>query len=695
MVDFDYINITEDIDLEAIRDYIANLSNFETRATGYVGCEKAADYIFQKFNEFGLSDIHFEYYNVTVPVDLGANITVLIPENHFFRAYPLFPNDVQSCSIPPGGITGKLVYGGIGTLSALNYKEINGSIVLMEFNSGRNWINAAMLGAKAVIFLPPAENFDRSQGLAKSTEMPLYLPRLLVSKEDSRYLYNLTQQGEVIVNVQSQMAYEIREAKNVVGFIRGKSRPEEIIVISAHYDSWSVIPSLAPGADDAIGIATLIDLARLFSLRTPSRTIMFVAFSGHWQSLAGAREFVSSHFTDPNIKIMFNLDLSGDVSSLCALFTGYFYMNDKPVERFGWVSDKMFREYLPSINAQLNQTLNVRNLLGPEWIEEVYLSRDFKVTYDSEPYTLAGGLGVTFASTGTIFPYRLTPSDTIDKINFQNLWSQLNFIYCVLYSFANDSEPIQPSVQLVKYSTTFGGFSTLEGRIVEFDYRTGWYSPVPGSIAKVNMRISREYFQEVSNYFIVKVDENGTFILQGVTPSIVIGANPTEITFSIDAYLINQTTGSIEYATDFGQYGAKTFQIHNIMIDRAYRIVTIPMFRCGTIVFYNVVNPATMRQVPMEVTINDFLSHTQSIAWGYKMSERQTELMAFVPPNTPVEILLSEVILGVPVAIPTAIFINSSFEHPEGAGFHAGGPKQASKVFIEEIKTRKSPEKSF
>ena len=62
---------------------------------------------------------------------------------------------------------------------------------------------------------------------------------------------------------------------NLFAEIRGLSKPEELFVVGAHYDS--VLGS--PGANDnATGVAGILEIARLLSDRTPVRTIRFVAF---------------------------------------------------------------------------------------------------------------------------------------------------------------------------------------------------------------------------------------------------------------------------------------------------------------------------------------------------------------------------------------------------------------------------------
>lgn len=75
----------------------------------------------------------------------------------------------------------------------------------------------------------------------------------------------------------SEQAYEVQgnSARNLEVEIPGADRPDEIIVVGAHYDS--VIGS--PGANDnGSGVAAVLEIARLFREKTPSRTVRFAAF---------------------------------------------------------------------------------------------------------------------------------------------------------------------------------------------------------------------------------------------------------------------------------------------------------------------------------------------------------------------------------------------------------------------------------
>ncbi len=105
---------------------------------------------------------------------------------------------------------------------------------------------------------------------------------------------------------------------NVVAFINGTEPGAGTIVIGAHYDSIAQDPedseALAPGANDnGSGVAALLELARVLSLRPHRSSIMFVAFSAEEVNRRGSQAFVQSYLLerDIDINVMLNLDIIG------------------------------------------------------------------------------------------------------------------------------------------------------------------------------------------------------------------------------------------------------------------------------------------------------------------------------------------------------------------------------------------------
>lgn len=86
------------------------------------------------------------------------------------------------------------------------------------------------------------------------------------------------------------------EGVNIIGMVRGRTSPEQYIVITAHYDHLGVRDGeIYNGADDnASGTAALLQLARFFVAHAPERSIIFAALDAEEGGLSGARAFIAA-----------------------------------------------------------------------------------------------------------------------------------------------------------------------------------------------------------------------------------------------------------------------------------------------------------------------------------------------------------------------------------------------------------------
>jgi Zn-dependent M28 family amino/carboxypeptidase len=111
-----------------------------------------------------------------------------------------------------------------------------------------------------------------------------------------------------------------RQLANVVGVLPGKSRKDEYVIFSAHYDHLGIGKpingdSIFNGAnDDASGVTAVIMLAKYFkALDNNERTIVFAAFSGEEIGGLGSRYF-SKQFDPNKVVAMFNIEMIGTES---------------------------------------------------------------------------------------------------------------------------------------------------------------------------------------------------------------------------------------------------------------------------------------------------------------------------------------------------------------------------------------------
>jgi len=104
---------------------------------------------------------------------------------------------------------------------------------------------------------------------------------------------------------------------NVIGMLPGKTKPNEIVIFSAHYDHIGSLMSndgdgIYNGAnDDASGTTALLMLAKYFAMRNDNdRTIFFCAFAGEEVGLLGS-SFLASKLKPENIVAMINIEMIG------------------------------------------------------------------------------------------------------------------------------------------------------------------------------------------------------------------------------------------------------------------------------------------------------------------------------------------------------------------------------------------------
>ncbi|MBN1521110.1 MAG: M28 family peptidase [Candidatus Aureabacteria bacterium] len=92
-------------------------------------------------------------------------------------------------------------------------------------------------------------------------------------KKSARYIEKTLSEAGYEVALQAYVA-DSAAVENIIAEKKGSKRPDEIVLVGAHYDTC-----LNPGADDnASAVAGLLEIARMFSEKDVSRTIRFVAF---------------------------------------------------------------------------------------------------------------------------------------------------------------------------------------------------------------------------------------------------------------------------------------------------------------------------------------------------------------------------------------------------------------------------------
>jgi hypothetical protein len=173
---------------------------------------------------------------------------------------------------------------------------------------GRQYEKLLDKGVKGLISIsPPERGFSFTSISQRFIEEGKVIPALVVDYETGLYLKNNVGRS---VRISGETSHFKGSAVNVIAEIKGKTRPEEIIVVCGHYDSVAI----SPGAtDNAGGSAIMLALARYFSKKSLSRTLRFIWFSGEELGLLGSQAYVENLKEEiAKIRLVLNLDVAGD-----------------------------------------------------------------------------------------------------------------------------------------------------------------------------------------------------------------------------------------------------------------------------------------------------------------------------------------------------------------------------------------------
>ena len=279
----------------SLQETIAALSKQGDRSTGSTGSTEAALYIREKLADTKpdiLDSIRF-----TVPVLKTQNSWLIIGDKTT-EIKPIHYNAITPEGLPAKGIRGKLAYVGKGDLADFNEKKIEGAIVLMEFDSGRNWLNAASLGASALIYINRGIA-SKNQFQSKEELSPVQFPCFWVEEQDLAQISGSPAAAPesfngMQVRVETTSRWLEANAQNIYALYPG-TNPElknQLLIVEAFYDSSLFIPGRSPGADEGLSIAGLLQLADHLSRHPPDRPFLLIANGGHAQGLSGMRETI-------------------------------------------------------------------------------------------------------------------------------------------------------------------------------------------------------------------------------------------------------------------------------------------------------------------------------------------------------------------------------------------------------------------
>ena len=388
------------------------------RIAGSKGDKRAVAWAEAKFAELGFDHIYKEPVRVRNWERGFADAKVIAPypQNLVITALG------GSIATPATGFTADVVmFESIEALRMANRNDVAGKIVFLNTrmqrdkagrfygkvvpNRVRGAVEAAKQGAHAVIIRSVGTDNSRfaHTGVMRYDETVEKIPAGAISTADADTLEVMIKNAPTVtlqVNMQAKDA-GWQTSYNVIGELTGTESPEEVVLISAHLDSWDE----GTGAlDDGAGVGIVMAAAKHIKdiIGQPKRTIRVVLFAAEEIGLIGAYEYVRANKDSLN-KII--------VAAESDFGAGPIY--------------RMDTRFATSVRDNANDLYDVLSSLG--------VALGDNTTNGGPDVSMMPKYGVpvlALKQDGTYyFDYHHTPNDTLDKINIdeirqnQTVWS--------------------------------------------------------------------------------------------------------------------------------------------------------------------------------------------------------------------------------------------------------------------------------
>lgn len=231
----------------------------------------------------------------------------------------------------------------------------------------------------------------------------------------------------------------MKPSENVVAYIKGAEKPDEVLVISAHLDHIGISKNgeINNGADDdGSGTVALLEIAEAFKTaekngHAPKRSILFLHVTAEEIGLFGSRYYTdfAPIFPLENTIANLNIDMVGRIDPKHENNPNYLYLigSDKLSKELHNISEEVNKTYF---NMKFDYTYNADN--DPN-----------RFYYRSDHYNFAKhNIPVIFYFNGTHADYH-RPTDTPDKIEYDLLATRAKLIFHTAWELANREERIK------------------------------------------------------------------------------------------------------------------------------------------------------------------------------------------------------------------------------------------------------------
>jgi carboxypeptidase Q len=410
------------------------------RLSGSAALDRAIDWAAGAMREDGLENVRLQAAMVPAWVRGDEHAEMVEPGPQKLAMVGLG----RSVGTPAGGITAEVVaVSSFAELDTLPADAVRGRIVLYDVPfkgygetvryRGQGANRAARRGAVAALVRsvgPVSLRTPHTGAMGNYVDSIPKIPAAAVTIEDATMMHRLLDRGEK-VRVHLEMGAENRPdvlSHNVIGEIRGRERPDEVVVVGGHIDSWDV----GAGAhDDGGGCVIAMESLRLMKRLgiKPRRTVRVVLWTNEENGTRGANAYADSLGALIGHHVA-AIETDGGVERV----TGF----DIGVNRFGTDSTDTVRT--AAVIAKLQPIMPLLAGLGADRLGPGGGGADIG------PLMKKGVLGLGHRTTMEhYFDWHHTPADMLDKVDPIELRKNVAALAIMVYALAEMPErPLEP-----------------------------------------------------------------------------------------------------------------------------------------------------------------------------------------------------------------------------------------------------------
>jgi carboxypeptidase Q len=223
----------------------------------------------------------------------------------------------------------------------------------------------------AVAWLEPAPHDGGTMtvmsGGSRDPKEALVLPRIAVDIEHYGRIFRTLEKNIPVtlqIDIANRFYDENLDSFNIVAEIPGTDKPDEVVMLGAHFDSWA---SGTGATDNAAGSAVMMEAMRILKASNAKmhRTVRLALWTGEEEGLLGSRAYVLQHLADRN-----SMELKPDYAKLSAYFnvdngTGKirgFYLQGNEAVR------PIFEKWMEPFKSEGMATLSARGTGGTDHV---------------------------------------------------------------------------------------------------------------------------------------------------------------------------------------------------------------------------------------------------------------------------------------------------------------------------------------